>query len=190
MNKIEDIEQFAKDNYIPIARKKTVQFMIDIISKNNYKSFLEIGTAIGYTTIVLKQKFEYLTIVTIEKNQKRISLALDNFKDFNLLNKISFLQEDALNYQLDDKFDLIFIDAAKKKNKFFLEKFKNNLNANGTIIIDNMNLDDLWTNAKQKKKDYYDKINQELISYLSTNNEYEVTFHYDIGDGIAVIKLK
>ena len=62
---IEEIELYAHDHYIPIARKQTVKFMVDLVKENNYKSFLEIGTAIGYTSIVLAKTFNDINIIRI-----------------------------------------------------------------------------------------------------------------------------
>ena len=81
-------------------------------------------------------------------------------------------------------------DAAKKKNWFFLEKFSNNLSDNGTIIVDNMNLDDFWINANKDKKAEYDRVNKEFKEFVLTSDKYDATLYNDIGDGIVVIKLK
>ena len=152
MKHLEDLEKYAKENFIPIARKQTTEFMVNTIKENNYKSFFELGTAIGYTTILLKTTFPELDIVTIEYNQKRAALAKTNFIDFNIEHEIEFVIGDAVIYETDKMFDLIFIDAAKLRNRFFLDKFSKNLNIGGTIIVDNMQLDDLWQGADQKKK--------------------------------------
>ena len=87
-------------------------------------------------------------------------------------------------------FDLIFIDAAKMRNKFFLDKFSKNLNPKGSIIVDNMKLDDLWVNANKKKKEKYDQANKEFIDYINSLKEYDVHVYDNIGDGIAVLVKK
>ena len=118
--------------------------MVNLIKENNYKSFFELGTAIGYTSILLKTTFPNLKVLTIEYNLKRANIAKTNFIDFGLEYEIDFIIGDAVIYETDEKFDLIFIDAAKLRNRFFLDKFSKNLNKGGTIIVDNMQLDDLW----------------------------------------------
>ena len=190
MKHLEDLEKYAKENFIPIARKQTTEFMVKIIKENNYKSFFELGTAIGYTTILLKTTFPELDIVTIEYNQKRAALAKTNFIDFNIEHEIEFVLGDAVIYETDKIFDLIFIDAAKLRNRFFLDKFSKNLNIGGTIIVDNMQLDDLWQGADQKKKAKYDLANKEFKEYILSLKEYDVSIYDDIGDGIAVLKKK
>ena len=190
MKHLEDLERYAKENFIPIARKQTTEFMVNIIKENNYKSFFELGTAIGYTTILLKTTFPELDIVTIEYNQKRAALAQTNFIDFNIEHEIEFVLGDAVIYETDKMFDLIFIDAAKLRNRFFLDKFSKNLSPKGTILVDNMNLDDLWVNADKKKKAKYDLANQEFKDYILSLDEYEVSIYDEVGDGIAVLKKK
>lgn len=190
MKTIEELEKYAKENYIPIARKQTTEFMVNLIKENNYKSFFELGTAIGYTSILLKTTFPELKIVTIEYNLKRANIAKTNFTDFGIEYDIEFIIGDAVIYETEEMFDLIFIDAAKLRNRFFLDKFSKNLNSGGTIIVDNMQLDDLWQGADQKKKAKYDLANKEFKDYILTLQEYEVSIYDNIGDGIAVLKKK
>lgn len=190
MKTIEELEKYAKENYIPIARKQTTEFMVNLIQENNYKSFFELGTAIGYTSILLKTTFPELKIVTIEYNLKRANIAKTNFTDFGIEYDIEFIIGDAVIYETEEMFDLIFIDAAKLRNRFFLDKFSKNLNSGGTIIVDNMQLDDLWQGADQKKKAKYDLANKEFKGYILTLQEYEVSIYDNIGDGIAVLKKK
>ena len=188
MNTLEKIEEFAKENYVPIARKQTIEFLVDLFKKNDYKSFLEIGTAIGYTSINIALINPDIRILTLEYEEKRAAVARENFKDFNVENQIKMIICDARFYHPDLYYDLIFIDAAKKRNKYFLEKFSRRLNKNGTIVIDNMNLDDLWIDAKQEKKEKYDLVNKEFKEYILSLKEYDVKIYDDIGDGIAVLK--
>lgn len=188
MNTLEKIEEFAKEHYVPIARKQTIEFLVDLFKKNDYKSFLEIGTAIGYTSINIALINPDIRILTLEYEEKRAAIARENFKDFNVENQIKMIICDARFYHPDLYYDLIFIDAAKKRNKYFLEKFSRRLNKNGIIVIDNMNLDDLWIDAKQEKKEKYDLVNKEFKEYILSLKEYDVKIYDDIGDGIAVLK--
>lgn len=187
MNSIEKIEQFAKDNYVPIARKQTIEFIINLFKEKGYKSFLEIGTAIGYTSINVALINPSIRILTLEYEENRASIARQNFIDFNVEKQIKMIICDARFYHPDLYYDVIFIDAAKKRNKYFLEKFSSRLNKGGTIIIDNMNLDDLWVDAKKEKKEEYDQVNKEFKEYILTLKEYKVEIYDHIGDGIAVL---
>ena len=190
MNSIEKIEEFAKENYVPIARKETLEYIKKIFKENNYKSFLEIGTAIGYTCINVALIDPSIRILTLEYEEKRFNIAKENIKDFKVEKQIQQVYGDARFFFPDLYYDVIFIDAAKKRNKYFLDKFSKRLNSKGTIIIDNMNLDDLWVDAKKEKKEEYDLVNKEFKEYILTLKDYEVNIYDDIGDGIAVLKRK
>ena len=190
MNSLNELEKYAKENYIPIARKQTTEFMVNLIKENNYKSFFEVGTAIGYTSIIIATSFPGIALLTIEHDLNRATIAKKNFRDFNLEDKIHFVIDDAVLFETNRMFDLIFIDAAKMRNKFFLDKFSKNLNPKGSIIVDNMKLDDLWVNANKKKIEKYDQANKEFIDYINSLKEYDVHVYDNIGDGIAVLVKK
>ena len=190
MKTIEELEIFAKDNYVPIARRDVVAFLSKLIRDNNYKSILEIGTAIGYTSISLALVSKDIRITTVEKNIEMFKIANQNFLDFNVNKQIRNIHEDAILFYPDKKYDLIFIDASKKRNKYFFERFSKSLLPNGTIIIDNMNLEDLWVDAVQKKKDKYQKVNEDFIEYLHSLEDYDVDVRYEVGDGIAIVRRK
>lgn len=190
MKTIEELEIFAKDNYVPIARRDVVAFLSKLIKDNNYKSILEIGTAIGYTSISLALASKDIRITTVEKNIEMFKIANQNFLDFNVNKQIRNIHEDAILFYPDKKYDLIFIDASKKRNKYFFERFSKSLLPNGTIIIDNMNLEDLWVDAVQKKKDKYQKVNEDFIEYLHSLEDYDVDVRYEVGDGIAIVRRK
>ena len=190
MHSLQELENFAAINHIPIARKQTVEYMISLIKEKNYTSFFEIGTAIGYTSLIMINTFPDLRLVTIEHDLERAQLAIETFEHFNVSRKIRFLIDDAVEYTTDEMFDLIFIDASKKRKQYFLDKFSKNLNKGGTIIVDNMNLNDLWIKINVKKRAQYDKANQEFKDYIYSLEDYEVNVYDDIGDGIAVLTKK
>ena len=190
MKTIEELEIFAKDNYVPIARRDVVAFLSKLIKDNNYKSILEIGTAIGYTSISLALVSKDIRITTVEKNIEMFKIANQNFLDFNVNKQIRNIHEDAILYYPDKKYDLIFIDASKKWNKYFFERFSKSLLPKGTIIVDNMTLEDLWVDAVQKKKDKYQKVNEDFIEYLHSLEDYDVDVRYEVGHGIAIVRRK
>ena len=109
MNSLEKIEEFAKENYVPIARKQTIEFLKDLFIKNNYRSFLEIGTAIGYTSINIALLNPNIRILTLEYEEKRANIARQNFIDFNVDKQIQMILCDARFYYPDLSYDLIFI---------------------------------------------------------------------------------
>ena len=187
---IKDIEIYAKENYVPIARKQTIEFILNLMKERNYTRFLEIGTAIGYTSINVALLNKNINVVTIEHDSKRAEIAKKNFIEFGVNEQINMIEDDAVTITINDKFDLMFIDASKKRNDYFLDKFSPNLNEGGMIIIDNMKLEDFWVNAKKEKKEKFHRMNEEFKKNLLNRKEFDVQILEDIGDGIALIKKK
>ena len=112
-----------------------------------------------------------------------------NIKDFNVEDKVLAIHDDALNVFISQKFDVIFIDAAKAKNIKFFEKYEVNLKDNGIIIIDNIELNDFKKNVSPKKAKFYEGKINELKEYLASLTNYDVRYS-EIGDGIAILKKK
>ena len=185
---IEDIERYADENRVPIMQKDGIDYLVNYIKDNNIKNILEIGSAIGYTTLHLAL-MENVYVTTIEYNDKRYELCVENIKDFNVENKVNAIHDDALEVFISQKFDVIFIDAAKAKNIKFFEKYKVNLKPNGIIIIDNIDLKDFKANVSPKKARFYDVKMLELKEYLETLEDFSAEY-LPIGDGIYTLKLK
>ena len=186
---IEKIENYAKENNIPIMLPDGILFLTNYIKENNVKKILEIGTAIGYSSIKMALVDSNIHITTIERDEERYKEALKNIKLFNLENQIDVIFDDAFNVELDDKFDLIFIDAAKSQSIKFFEKFKFNLNTNGTIITDNINFHGLTKEKEIKNRNTRQLVRKikEYVEFLNNNHEFKTYFIED-GDGISISK--
>ena len=190
MGSITNLEIYAKENNVPIIQKEGLNFLIEYIKQNNVKTILEIGTAIGYSSINMALVSDDIQITTIERNEKMYKQAIKNIKDFNLENRINVIYGDALDTVVQGKYDLIFIDAAKAQYIKFFEKYKQNLQMNGTIITDNLNFHGLALHPEEihskNLKALVRKINN-YKDFLINNKEFQTVF-YEIGDGIAVSK--
>ena len=191
--RIEELEEYAKEYNIPIMQKDGIDFLTNYIKENNIKNILEIGSAIGYSAIKMALVSNDIKITTIERDNGRYDMAINNINKFNLQDRINIINDDALNIELNDKFDLIFIDAAKSQYIKFFEKFDKNLNPNGVIVSDNLSFhglveDDTKTNNRNTKQ-LVRKI-RKYINYLKENPNYKTTF-YELGDGVAIsVKLR
>lgn len=184
------LEDYAKENNIPIMMKDGIEFLCNYLKENNYKTVLEIGTAIGYSAIKMCLADDEIKVVSIERDKERYDLAIQNIKKFGMEDRINVILDDAFNVQIEDKFDLIFIDAAKSQYIKFFEKFKVNLNDNGTILSDNLDFHGL-VNSNEKiesrnVRGLVRKIN-EYIGFLKNNKEFNTKF-ISIGDGIGISK--
>ena len=184
------IEEYAKENNVPIMMKDGIEFLTNYIKENNVKTILEIGSAIGYSAIKMALVDKDIKITTIERDINRFNEAVKNIKEFNLENQIEIINADALEYTTDKQFDLIFIDAAKAQYIKFFEKYKTNLKQDGTIISDNLDFHGLVKNpeltSNRNTKQLVRKINT-YIEFLKENKEFKTEF-ISLGDGIGISK--
>ena len=182
------IEKYAEEYNIPIMQKSGINFLTKYITENNVKNILEIGSAIGYSSIKMALVDEKIKVTTIEKDTTRYLQALKNIKEFDLEKRITLISADALEIELDGKYDLIFIDAAKGQYIKFFEKYSKNLKKNGAIISDNL---DFHGYVKQEERIESKNLRQlvnkirNYIDFLKNNTEFTTTF-YKIGDGISI----
>ncbi len=191
---IMEMEKYASENNVPIIEKDSIAFIMKYIKKNNIKSVLEIGSAIGYSTILMASSNQDTIVTSIERDETRYMECLKNVKKCGMEKKINVVYQDALELNLSEdlRYDLIFIDAAKGQYIKFFEKYKNFLNPNGTIITDNINFHGyVGQSSKLDKgnlKSLVEKI-EKYIEFLKTNPEFDTKF-YDIGDGLSVSTWK
>ena len=186
---IKEIREYAKLNKVPIMQDEGIDFLTTFIIKHQIKDVLEIGTAIGYSAIMMCLCSPNVRVTSIERDEKKYLEAVKNIKKFHLEDRITLIFNDALNVKLDGKYDLVFIDAAKAQNIKFFELFERNLNDIGYIITDNIYFHGL---VKQNEKEIKSrnirgivrKI-KDYINFLKDNVNYETTI-YDTGDGISV----
>lgn len=189
---MKELEEYAKINNMPIMQKDGILYLINYIKENNIKNILEIGSAIGYSSIMMASINSDIRITTIERDKDRYDLAVFNIKKYNLDKQINIIYGDAVDTDITGMYDLIFIDAAKGKNVFFFEKYKNNLVKRGTIITDNLSFHGLVEDSDLvKTKNQRGIVNKikDFISFLDNNEEF-ATEYIPVGDKIAISKRR
>ena len=189
---MKELEEYAKINNIPIMQKDGILYLINYIKENNIKNILEIGSAIGYSSIMMASINSDIRITTIERDKDRYDLAVFNIKKYNLDKQINIIYGDAVDTDITGMYDLIFIDAAKGKNIFFFEKYKNNLVKGGTIITDNLSFHGLVEDSDLvKTKNQRGIVNKikDFISFLDNNEEF-ATEYIPVGDKIDISKRR
>lgn len=187
---IEDIELYAKVNNIPIMLPDGIEYLCNYIKEKNIKNILEIGTAIGYSAIKMSQVSKDIKITTIERDEDRYNIALDNIKKFKLNDRIIPILGDAKDINVEGIYDLIFIDASKGGSIKFFEKYKNNLSKDGVIITDNLSFHGLVEDeslAITKNQKGLVKRIKNFIKFLDNNKEFN-TIYINIGDKISISK--
>jgi len=187
--KILEMEQYAKDYNVPIIEKDSIAFIMKFIKANDIQEVLEIGSAIGYSAILMASVKDDIKITTIERDKTRYLECLKNIKECGMENKIDVVFQDALEMNLSGvSYDLIFIDAAKGQYTNYFEKYKYFLKPGGVIITDNLKFHGHVGNreniASRNLRQLVGKI-ENYIDYLKDNEEFETKF-YDVGDGLSV----
>lgn len=192
MDNLLSIKAYASREAVPIMQDEGCDFICDYIKEHSCKNILEIGTAIGYSSIRFAGLADDIKVTTIELDIDRHLKAVENFKTAGLSDRITAIHADALTCPLEGLFDMIFIDAAKAQYIKFFEKYKANLAPGGVIISDNLSfhgmVDDLSLTHNYSTKKLVKKI-QKYAEYLQTNQEFETTF-YEVGDRIAVSRRR
>lgn len=192
---LKEMEQFAHDNEVPIMDIVSIEAMLQFLTLANTNKVLEIGTAIGYSSMRVAEKLPQCQIVTIERNKERYENAKKFIERGQMSNQITLIYGDALEVAEEIKnygpFDALFIDAAKGQYKRFFELYSPFVKKDGLIISDNVLYKGIVAREGKIAKGIRTMV-VNLRSYnemLMQNNEYETTF-YPIGDGIAVSKKK
>ena len=187
------IKKKALDEHIPIIMDDTLDVMHKYLVKMKPKRILEIGTAVGYSAICFSKYLDNGGIIdTIERDEERVKEARDNVKNMNLENKINIIQGDAVEIlpTMNEKYDVVFIDAAKGKYPFFLSQSLRMLNDNGIIFADNILYKGYVMSDYNKHKQRTAVRNlREYIKEVCEDPNLETQI-LEVGDGLSISKKK
>lgn len=191
---LKEIEDFARENGVPIVQKETGVFLEFMTSMKKPKKILELGTAVGFSSILMYESAgTEPDIITIERDENMIEMAKINLERFNLTDKIKIEQGDCLEVleRLDDKFDLIFMDAGKGHYNHFLPHCLRLLKEDGIIVADNVLFRGMVASQELVKRRKI-TIVKRMRTYLDlvTQDENLITSVIPMGDGIAVTKRR
>lgn len=195
MNKeeLQKIKEKALEEHIPIIMDDTLEVVDKILKELKPKKILEIGTAVGYSAMCFS---EYLEeggrIDTIERDQERVKQARENIVKVEVEENINILEGDAVEIlpTLNEKYDMVFIDAAKGKYPFFLKEALRMLNENGIILADNILYKGYVMSDYNKHKQRTAVRNlREYIAEVTGNPNLETEI-LEVGDGLAITKRK
>lgn len=194
MNKkeLEKIKQKALEEHIPIIMDDTLEVIEKYLEKEPPKKILEIGAAVGYSAMCFSEFLaEGGSIDTIEREEKRIAEAKENFKKVGVQDIITLYEGDAVEIlpTLTGKYDMVFIDAAKGKYPFFLNQALRMLNQKGIIFADNILYKGYVMSDYNKHKQRTAVRNlREYIKEVTENTNLETEI-LEVGDGLAISKL-
>ncbi|AVP37210.1 O-methyltransferase [Staphylococcus felis] len=190
-SKIDALRRYAEENQVPIIHQLSLDLIQQLIRIHKPKHILEIGSAIGYSSMQFASVDSSIKVTTIERDPKMIQEAKNNIEQLGYQTQIRLIEKDALEAFQDVNdvmYDMIFIDAAKAQSQRFFELYEPLLSMNGMIIIDNILYHDFVSdisivrsrNVKQMVK----KI-QKFNKWLSQNENYTTNF-INMDDGLAI----
>ena len=188
---LEEIEAEAQRTFVPVIRKETQQLLKLLLTMNCPKRILEVGTAIGFSTLLM----EYFNpapcrITTIENYEKRIPIAKANFLRAGKENVIELLEGDAgqILKELTDSYDFIFMDVAKGQYINFLPEVMRLLGSRGVLVSDNVLQDGDIIESRFAVTRRNRTIHKRMREYLYelTHSDYLTTTVLPVGDGVTV----
>lgn len=188
---LETIEKEALDTFVPIIRKEMQSLLKVLLSIQKPKKILEVGTAVGFSALLMSEYApEDCQITTIEKYEKRIPIARENFKRAGKEHQITLLEGDALEILkgLEESFNFIFMDAAKAQYIYYMPEVIRLLNQGGILVSDNVLQDgDIIESrfaVERRNRTIHSRMREYL--YALKHEERLLTSIIPLGDGVAV----
>ena len=185
------IEKEARSSYVPIIRKEMGALLKVFMAMQRPKNILEVGTAVGYSSILMGENTDGDTkITTIENYDKRIPIARENFVRAGMDNKITLIEGDAgeVLKTLTGPYDFIFMDAAKAQYIVILPDVIRLLAPGGVLVTDNVlqegDIIESRYGVTRRNRTIYDRMREYL--YAVTHSEELQTSIVPIGDGITI----
>ncbi len=189
---IEQMKQQALIDKVPIMEQEGIDYLKEWLLQHHIQSLLEVGTAIGYSSIVFASWCPELSIVTLEKDESRYLQAKENIAKANLQGRIETVLTDAREYQEERLFDAIFLDGPKAHNQELFDHYLKNLKPEGWVIIDDVWFHGLIDDPGQIKTRRVRTMVRKLGKFrddMLSNPDYESEY-LQIGDGVLICKRR
>ncbi|MBR2809596.1 MAG: O-methyltransferase [Erysipelotrichaceae bacterium] len=190
---IELLKKEARENRIPIIQDQGLEFLLSLINENECKDILELGTAVGYSAIMMARQASDINIITLERNEDLYRQALVNIQNEGLEDQITAILTDIKDYQSDKKFDLIFVDAGKAHYMDYTEQFIGNLKQDGIMVYDNLNFHGMYLDPdsihNRNTKSLVKKLNK-FYNNVIGDERFRCEMYREIGDGILILRRR
>ena len=186
------LKENALKRHIPIIMDDTLEKIKEVLKEENPNRILEIGTAVGYSALCFARYSENAIIDTIEIDEERYNEAVQNIKKIGFKDRINLILGNAVDIipTLENKYDIIFIDAAKSKYSIFLEEGLKLINNNGLILADNVLYKGyVMSDYNKHKQRTAVRHLREYIKEISENEKMKIEI-LDIGDGLAITRVR
>lgn len=190
---IREIEDFAHKNSVPIMERESLEVLKYIIKIHKPKKILELGTAIGYSAIIMASIDNDIKITTMDRSEKFVSYAVENIKKFNLEDRIEivFGEIDENLDKLSDTYDLIMFDAGKSHYSEYFDKTMRLIDNGGIIFSDNVLFKGLIANDDlvPRRQRTITRNMREYLEFL-TNSPGISSVVLPVGDGLAISTIE
>ena len=190
---LRDLRKFSETYHIPIADLEVERFLEFLIKSKKPKKILELGTAVGYSTIHFAGNDFVERVLTVEVREDMASIALSNFKKLGLESKIELRLNDAFEELkiMDEEFDFIFIDAAKGQYKYYFDEAIKHLAKGGIIVCDNVLFKGMVADDSKvvKRKITIVRRLREFLNYVFNDERFFASL-LDVGDGVLFVRRR
>lgn len=189
----QEMESYALIHKVPIMELAGIEVLLQLLRMQEPKRILEIGTAIGYSAMRMAHALPETDIVTIERDDERYELAIQNITKSEYAGQINVLKGDALEIYQEVKdfgpYDAIFIDAAKGQYMKFFELYTPLLSTNGYVYTDNVLFKGLVTEETIESKRIRNLVGKiKKYNEWLMNHDHYLTTIVPVGDGLAISK--
>lgn len=186
----QDMEDYAAENHVPIIEPEVAQLIRVILKMNKPKKILEVGTAIGYSALVMCDALNGdVKVTSIERNEDIIPIAKENIRKSGFEDQIEIINADAeeIISKLSDRYDMIFIDASKGHYMQFFEDSRKLLDDKGIIISDNVLFRGMVASDElvKRRKITIVKRLRKYLKYINNIDGFTTTV-LPVGDGVAI----
>ncbi len=187
---LNEILTFARKNYIPVMLDDTKKLLAEVVHQKQPKRILEIGTAVGYSGIVMLTSCKTATLNTIEMDEEVAKLAKQNFEKADLTSRVNIFLGDAREIVplLVGTYDFIFMDGPKGQYEHFFSYLTDLLEVGGTLVCDNVLYKGLVEHVPSDKRHKHITVARNMRAFLddlTANPRYQTTL-FRIGDGVTV----
>ena len=192
--KLLEMSKYAEENHVPIVERESEEFINFLISMKKPKKILELGTAIGYSSISFAKRNKCIEkIDSVELKEEMVEIARKNISDVELDEIIHVHNSDAYDFlvDLEEKYDLIFIDAAKGQYEKYFDSALKNLNEKGIILCDNVLFKGMIAEdslVKRRKITIVKRL-RKFLKDISSDERF-ISSVVPIGDGILLVRRK
>lgn len=184
-----EMQNEYRESGVPTILTDGLNELLLILSIKKPKTVLELGTATGCSGIAMLKTLKDMKLTTVEKSQEIRNIAIENFKKFDVYDRVNSIIGDSLDVvmHLSQKFDFIFLDCNKAAYATLYPLLKDLLNDGGVIFADNILFRGYVSGEKEPPKDYRTLVKKiDNYNQIVSKDKDMITSFFDVGDGIAV----